>query len=246
MLRDLETAFRDGALRGEMAAAAALVHADTVSAEDRIAVYANNIVGSLIDVLENTYPAIYRHVGEENFAVIAGAFVRTQPPTRPRLDLFGSEFAPFLDGFGTARENLPWLADLARLEWAYHDSYFAPDAPGFDPAALGDLAAEDYASLSFVLHPATRALASDYPVHALWQAETLGDVTETGYRVLVARPALDVMAHDVDAGTYAMFTALAAGEALAAAAAAAQAEDDGFELQAALVRLIEWGVFRGS
>ena len=246
MLPELTTAFRDGALTGETGAAAALVRADAISAEDRIAVYTNNIVGSLIEVLETTFPAILRHVGEENFAVIAGAFVRSQPPARPQLDLFGSAFSDFLNGFEPARENLPWLPDLARLEWAYHDSYFAPDAPGFDPAVLGGVTAEDYQALTFDAHPAARALASSYPVHAIWQAASLADVTETGYQVLVARPELDVVAYDVDAGTYVMFTALAAGETLGAAAAVTLAEDDGFDLQAALVRLIEWGVFRAA
>jgi hypothetical protein len=241
MLHELETAFRDGALKGEVDAAIMLVRADAIAADDRIAVYTNNIIGSLIEVLENTFPAIRRHVGEDNFAVIAGAFVRAQPPARPQLDLFGGAFAEFLAGFEPARENLPWLPDLARLEWAYHDSYFAP---GFDPAALSEVAPEDFAGLTFAPHPATRAVASVFPVHAIWQAETLSDVTETGYQALVARPELDVAAYDVDSSTFEMFTALAAGETLANAAAVAQAEEVEFDLQAALVRLIEWGVFR--
>lgn len=245
-MRELESAFRDGALAGETAAAAALVREDGISAEDRIAVYTNNIVGSLIDVLENTFPAIRRHVGEENFAVAAGAFVRAHPPARPQLDLFGADFAGFLDGFEPARENLPWLPDVARLEWACHDSYFAPDAPRFDPAALGDIAPDDYLDLRFTAHPATRAVASAYPIHAIWQAKTLADVAETGYQAIVARPELDVAAHDADAGTYLLFTALAAGQTLGDAAIVAQSEDDDFDLQGALVRLIDWGVFRAA
>jgi hypothetical protein len=246
MLRELETAFRAGALAGETAAATALVREDGIPAGDRIAVYTNNIVGSLIEVLENTFPAIRRHVGEENFAVAAGAFVRAHPPARPQLDLFGAEFAAFLDGFEPARENLPWLPDVARLEWACHDSYFAPDAPRFDPAALGDAGPDDYLGLTFAPHPATRAVASAYPVHAIWQAGSLAEVGETGYQAIVARPELDVAAHDTDAGTYLLFTALAAGQTLGDAAMVAQVEDDDFDLQGALVRLIEWGVFRAA
>lgn len=246
MLRELEAAFRDSALAGQVTAAAALVREDGIAAPDRIAVYANNIVGSLIEVLENTFPAIHRHVGEENFAVVAGAFVRAAPPARPQLDLFGAEFPEFLAGFEPARENLPWLPDLARLEWAYHDSYFAPDAPLFDPATLSELAPDDHLGLTFAPHPATRAIASAYPVHAIWQAETLDDVGETGYQTIIARPELDVTAYDTDAGAYLFFTALAAGQTLGDAAGVAQTEDGDFDLQDALVRLIEWGVFRAA
>lgn len=244
MLHELEAAFRDSALAGEIAAAAELVRTDEIAAEDRIAVYANNIVGSLTEVLENTFPAMQRHVGEENFAVIAGAFVRSQPPARPRLDLYGGGFAEFVDGFAPARENLPWLPDLARLEWAYHDSYFAADAPRFDPGTLGEIAPEEMLALTFTPHPATRAIASAYPIHAIWAAETLADVTETGYQALVTRPELDVAAWDVDAGGYLLFTALAAGQSLGDAALVAQTEEEDFDLQGALVRLFEWGVFR--
>ena len=246
MLRELETAFKNSALAGDVDAAATLVRTDEISAEDRIAVYTNNIVGSLIEVLENTFPAIRRHVGEENFAVVAGAFVRAKPPARPQLDLFGAGFADFLEGFEPARENLPWLPDVARLEWAFHDSYFATDALRFDPATLGEAAPDDYLGLTFAPHPAARAVASAYPIHAIWQAESLADVAETGYQAIVARPELDVAAYDADAGTYLLYTALATGQTLGDAAMVAQSEDEDFELQGALVRLIEWGVFRAA
>lgn len=250
MLREVEIAFRDAALDGQTAAAEALVRSGEVSAASRVAIYTNNITGSLTEVLENTFPAIRRHVGEENFAVLAGAFVRAQPPSQPCLDRFGDRLADFLDGFEPAVRNLPWLPDLARLEWAVHDSYFAEDAAPFDAAALADMEPEAIARMTFEAHPAARAVAGAYPVHSLWQADSLSEVEETGYQVLVARPSVHVTAEPVGAGEYVLFAALSNGEALGAAAnaAAGAAEEAGdtFDVQAAFAALIQRGVFAAS
>ncbi len=60
--------------------------------------------------------AVERLVGEDFFDRMAVAFARAAPPEAPQLDEYGSGFAGFVKDFpGT--EQLPYLAELARLDW---------------------------------------------------------------------------------------------------------------------------------
>ena len=64
-----------------------------------------------------------------------GVFVREQPPRSPLLAIYGDEFADFIAAFEPARE-LPYLADVARLEAARTRAYHAADATPLDAGRL--------------------------------------------------------------------------------------------------------------
>lgn len=100
-----------------------------------LAVYRNNYRVGLIDTLAFIYPVCRQLVGEDFFSGLARAFIGGHPSHSGNLHLYGAGFGDFIAGFEHARE-LPYLADVARLEWRVHRAYYAADAAPVDSAAL--------------------------------------------------------------------------------------------------------------
>ena len=102
---------------------------------ERFAVYRNNVVVGLVGALEARFPATRKIVGEDFFKGAAKLFAATQPPRSPLMLFYGDAFPAFLADFEPARE-VPYLADVARLEAARTRAYHAADAKPLTPAAL--------------------------------------------------------------------------------------------------------------
>jgi len=204
-------------------------------AERRFAVYRNNVVVSLIDAMETGFPVIVKLVGEEFFRAMAGVFVRAHPPTSPVLARYGIDFPQFLENFEPVA-HLPYLADVARLEFALREAYHAADAA---PVAPGALAHSRLMEARLRLAPATRVVASPYPIHAIWRANTEAGAPPAkggAETVLVTRPDWDPWPRPIPPAAARMILALLAGLPFAAALEAAGAEID---LAATLTLLLD-------
>jgi len=243
MLPELQTAFRASTFGRDETVQAALA-ADGLRNQHRLNIYRNNIYLSLIGVLEAAFPTIRTLVGEENFAVLANRFIAEHPPQAPQLYAYGADFAGFVDGFDAAVEELPFLPDLARVEWAVNDAYFAADAASLSPGDLGDIAPESYGMLQLGLHPSAHLVDSPWPVWHLWGADALPDPwPEEPGQVLVQRPGDKVDVLLLTTGDFAFVTALKSGDTLAAAAQTAVGADEEFDLQTAFGAHLNRGTF---
>src|ERR1700757_1832132 len=107
----------------------------------RYNVYRNNVTVSLIDALVAIYPAVQRITGAEFFRAMARFHVRATPPTSPLLFEYGRDFPAFIGSYEYA-QDIPWLADVARIERAWLDAYHAADAPPLAAAALAQVPAD--------------------------------------------------------------------------------------------------------
>lgn len=252
MLPDLQAAFRSGTIGRDSDAVAAL-SAGGMQNGHRFGIYRNNIFRSLAGVLEAAFPTIRALVGGENFAVLAHRFIAAHPPQRPQLHAYGADFAAFLAGFAPAVGELPFLPDLARVEWAVNEAYFEADAEPLAADHLAGLAPDRYAGLRLRMHPTVRLVASDWPVWDLWGAEALPDPwpnplppgrQEGAQCVLVRRPGSKVDVVMATPGDFAFLGALAAGETLGAAAAAGAAADPEFDLSTCLAGHLAGGTFQ--
>ncbi len=245
MLRDLQAEFRAGLLTSEETAPGRLGGAGVIGPE-RFWIYRNNYVASLKSALEATYPAIARLIGAENFSFLAHAYSRRFPPAEPSLHAYGGGFADHVAGIEAAVGDLPFLPDLARLEWAVNEAYFAADAEPLIAEQLAALAPGDYARLRLALHPTARLVASVYPVWHLWDAEDLAnDFPAEGDCMLVLRPGDKVDVILLSPGDHAFLSALADGSLLGEAVEAAVAAEPGFDLTASLAAHLERGTFAG-
>lgn len=215
----------------------------------RFAVHRNNVVASLVDALADTFPVVQELVGREFFRAMAANFVRTQPPRSPLLARHGECFPAFIEAFAPAR-GLPYLADVARLEWARLAALHAADAAPLDAdAARTALARADRVEdLQLPCHPSLRLLDARHAAVSLWAAHQgqgeLADidplVPEAG---LVVRPQFEVSVVPCDRGTVRFAAALQGGERFGAAAAIG-AEAPGFDLTVSLSLLLAHAALR--
>jgi uncharacterized protein len=239
-----QSAFAD-ALRGAPAGADEFAQAPDVVVR-RLALYRGNVVANAVRALESAYPVARRIVGDEFFAALARAFWRVAPARSGDLNDYGEELAAFIDGFPPCAD-LPYLGDVARLEWQVHRAHFAADA---EPFALQTLAAvPDAGQVHLPFHPAAALVETMYQAAAIWRAHQseAGDVAlpariEGAQHAVVARPHFTVDVHAVDAAMFTWLSALRAGAVLAAATAAALAAAPTFDLARALASAEAWGV----
>jgi len=250
MLRELQSRMGRSLLDDFKAPAPpGLVAGDPARAAARFMIHRGNVVESLANALAATYPAIHAICGGHNFRVLAAAFVRACPPLRPQLMAYGGAFADFVAGHAAAMRDFPFLPDLARLEWALHDAYFADDAPALAPETLGAVPPERLAGLRLALHPAARIVVSpEHPIHAIWAAASASGALPDplpggGEAVLVARRSGPVEAFRLDAGESVFLGAVAAGASLEKALAEALAAAPGFDPSTALAAALSRGVF---
>jgi Putative DNA-binding domain len=207
----------------------------------RFAVYRNNVMVGLVSALEARFPATRKIVGEDFFEGAAKLFAATQPPRSPLMMLYGDTFPAFLADFEPARE-VPYLADVARLEAARARAYHAADAKPLAPAALSSGLPEALAGMRFILHPSVEIVASNYPIVTIWamnSGETdLAPITDwRGEDALVSRRGFDVEVRRLPHGAKIFLQNLAAGNPLGAAAAEARAGNASFDLAANLAAL---------
>jgi hypothetical protein len=210
----------------------------------RLAVYRNNVVVSLVDALADTFPVTQQLVGTEFFRAMAAVFVRRQPPRTPILAHYGDEFAAFVAGFAPA-SGLPYLPDMARLEFARVRAFHAGDAEPASESALAQALADPpaLAGMCFEWHPSLQVIESPHAVVSLWAAHQVdGELpaveVDRAEQAIVLRDGLDVLVLPVDPGTARFVAGTLAGAAFGAAAAEATALDAAFDLGQALARLL--------
>ncbi|POF31038.1 HvfC/BufC N-terminal domain-containing protein [Roseibium marinum] len=232
----------------EAAPPAGLVGPDGKAAPKRFNVYRNNVIVSLSEALGQTFPAIVSLVGDDYFNALARAFVTRHPPQSPVLMWYGGAFAGFLESFPPLAAY-PYLADVARVEWAWLQAYHAADAAPLDPAALSAVAPEDVPAVRFTRHPAAAVVASKWPVLDLVRANRFATDAAAGIdldepqAVLVTRPDLEVGVFLLRPGGEVFLSALLEGSTLEGAAASALEKTSEFSLPDCLSDCLSSGAF---
>lgn len=185
-LREIQSAVAAYVMGDDGTAAADYVVDDgIIAAPRRLNIHRNNYRGGLAGALRITYPAIDRLVGEQFFDGAAAHFVAGHAPPIAYLNAYGDGFADFLAAFPPAA-GIPYLADVARLEWAANCAANAPDAPILDPASLSTLDEADQGRVRFIAHPATRLVEIGYDADVIRRAVMARD--EATLAALSPRP----------------------------------------------------------
>lgn len=210
----------------------------------RFAIHRNNVWASLVDALAASFPVVATLVGDEFFRAMAGVYARCQPPASPVLAEYGAGFADFIADFPPAA-GLPYLADVARLEWLLVRSRHAAEAPALAPSRLQALLAQPQrlAATGLRFHPSVALLSSAYAVTSLWgahQGPGAPPATDPwqAESALVLRQGLTPVVRSLDPGAAAFAGTLLRGASLGAAAAAAMALDASLDVAAILALLI--------
>ena len=221
-----------------------LKHWRDAETEHRFGIYRNNFSHSLIDALQDIFPVCCALTGTDFFRAMARDYVYQHPPSSPVLVHYGEYFADFIEAFEPAR-SLPYLADVARLERLWLNSYHSADS---QPMSVEQLAAwlnqpQQLEQARLKLAPACQWLSSSFAVYSIWQAHqphsdiSLRDLTlASGEMVLVTRPELQVQLHLIEVGAGIFLSRLRQGLVFSEAIA-----DLEFDLVALLQILVQQG-----
>ncbi|MGH9750110.1 MAG: HvfC/BufC family peptide modification chaperone [Candidatus Polarisedimenticolia bacterium] len=139
-----------------------------VPAVERLDIYANMYFYRLLDCLAEDFPKTRRALGGDRFHNLVTDYLLAHPSGHPSLRVLGRRLPDFLDGH-RLREESPWIADLARLEWTRADLFDAADAPALRREALARIPPEQAGDTRFTLIPAFRLVRLQHDAGRLWK-----------------------------------------------------------------------------
>lgn len=235
------------AVRGEeRARALTLFHGTPERRERAFNVYANNAMHALVCALGATFPVVQRLLGEPGFTSAAIGYARRHPPPRDALLLwYGKQFPRFIENLEVA--GAPYLADLARLEFAWLEAYHGAEAEPLPASYFATLTPEQLLAARLSPHPSLRLLRSRWAIDRIWRGEpaiAAGDDRPAkggaaGRCLVVARPLAEVLVLAVSPPVFDCVGGLCAGALFGDAAGHLDQAEAVAELQA----LIAAGLF---
>jgi Putative DNA-binding domain len=153
-------------------------------------IYRNNTLANRSANLTNTYPTILELVGEEFFSAMACIFVEKNESHSGNLHQDGELFPSFLATFPHV-SDLPYLSDVAKLDWAIHLAHYSIDSNSIGIETLASYTPEQFGQLSLVLHPAIAIVKSEhwpiYQILMMHHGENPANLNAGGEQVWVWR-----------------------------------------------------------
>jgi hypothetical protein len=151
-LDELQKQFLDALTNSPGDELLSVIEPRTPGVQARLDIYRNNWRCNLRHALTVSFPVVERLVGAEFFGWMADCFIDVQPSRSGNLDDYGAEFPAFVRDFPAA-QSLPYLGDVAQLEWLIDTVMSAPDTTADDGSVL----------------PVGHLFASNFPAHRIWQ-----------------------------------------------------------------------------
>lgn len=187
---------------------------DELNEDAQLAIYRGSVIGGLVDAMSGIYPAVKAAVGEKFFEAMATRYVAEHPSRSASLDAYGQYFVDFIGGFKPA-ETLPYLKDIAWLDWHWHRAFHQADPSALSWEELSQVSEEAYPQLRFELIDSLYCFTSNFPISKIWamsrypddEAQEV-DLTSGGEAVVVYRSGLDVVVDAVSQEVYWMLKSI--------------------------------------
>lgn len=186
---------------------------------ERLHVYAEGYVTRIQQALAEVYAAVRYVLGERAFRELAEGYAARYPSHDFSLTLAGRHLPEFLNGWPRTAQ-LPFLPDLARLEWKICQAFHAFEEPPVALSALTQLSPADWESARLTFQPSVGVIASAWPILDLWTAraaprESLDlELTGRPQQVAVFRRGVETHAMPLDAAQYQLLRDLLDGQTL--------------------------------
>ena len=168
-LAQLQRDLQRHVLEGDAAIANAVKGTAAVPAATRLGVYSNAYRIRLADALGDNMPNLRAFLGEEAFGAVASRYIDEHPSQFASIRWFGDRLAHELE---RSHPERPWLAELARWEWALAASFDSQDAATVGIESLAAVAPGDWGDLRLEFHPSVQLLELRTNAQALFKALT--------------------------------------------------------------------------
>ncbi len=199
--------------------------AGELSAAQALDVYRNNTEQTLLSVLQQTFAICLMLVGHRCFNQLALQYCRAHPSLSLDLSSYGKMLPDFIDqrlSPGDPLQTLPYLGDMAKLEWLLQRAYHAGNRVTFDFSRFARLTPEQQPALRFTLAPDVAVIAIDWPVVDIWtmhqsekEAMSTLNVAQTRQYAVVERVAYRPQPSIIDQPMYELLKAIDAGSSFA-------------------------------
>jgi hypothetical protein len=243
-LHEAQRRFRDALLNHDARLVDRQIRSDGLPIDRRLGIYRNNVFTNLREALRALFPVTDKLVGQEFFDYAANEYIHRYPSPAGDLNQFGEYLAEFFSAFEPAA-GLPYLPDVARLEWLAHMVYQAGEHNSMAIQQLATVTPERYGDLHFILNPACALLVSAYPVHRIWHVNQSGyvgdpivDLNAGGVRLLLQRHAALIELQTLSVGEWELLSLLAQDKDFATACAQALHAEPTLNLGDTLARLV--------
>jgi len=167
-LNDLQKQFVKG-LHTESDEILQCIHTTTkLSPAQQIGIYQSSVIGAKQKTLKEIYTTCNKLVGEDFFVAMINEYIAKKISTSPDLADYGENFSEFIIEFEPAK-CLPYLSDVAKLEWAWHKLFSAATTKGLNFEKLAECYVSSGENIIFHLPPSCSLITSHYPIHRIWE-----------------------------------------------------------------------------
>jgi hypothetical protein len=136
---------------------------------ERMEVYVGGYRARVHEALAEVYEATHQVLGRALFLTLAHAYALACPSRDYNLSAAGRHLPTFLSQYAPTA-HLPFLPDLARLEWQVCEAFHAQEQPPLEAASLTEQSLEAWADVRLLFQPSVSVVASAWPILDLWQA----------------------------------------------------------------------------
>lgn len=190
----------------------------------RLGVYANAYLARINESIKESFPALANILGDTGLASLVERYMAQLLTPSRNLNYIGHELPGYLAGDPFSIE-LPFLSDLARLEWAVLACFHASALDPIDLRSHCDWDVAHWERARFGFQSGTQVIRSRWPIRQLRETRHLDrdeidldlDPGDGESRVLVYRLDFDVITKPIDELEAHAFEGLEAGGTLAEA-----------------------------
>lgn len=250
-LNEIQESFKDIILHPELikneAIKSVFRQGTGICLENRMKVYRNNVIRSLVGAVMAALPMTKKITGEKFLEQAARAYVAGNLPAEGNLNLYGASFSSFIASYEPAK-TLPYLADFITLEWAWEAACHAPDDAALAPDALVGIPEKDLPRIVFHLRSSVSLIESDYPLDEIVDfcrspgQNEMRALSDRGVKLMVIRPGLQTHMRKPGEGEYQFLKKLSEGKSIHQAAIQA-VSDPHFDLTPVLQKHLILGSF---
>ena len=140
---------------------------------DRLSIYRSSILGGITTALINIHPVCVKLVGEKYFTHMVVGYLKNYPSNSPDIGHYGEYLPSYIADFKPVK-TLTYLADVAQLEWFWHQAFNASNdnftSQSCQPLTeLQNIKEHELPSIKFCPVSSAQLLASLYPIQKIWQ-----------------------------------------------------------------------------
>ena len=184
--------------------------------ERRLSVYAEGYFVRIREALAELYEAVHHVLGDRSFTELARAYAVKYPSHDYNLSFSGRHLSDFLTQTPLAQQ-LPFLPELAYLEWQVSQAFHAFDLPSLDERNIAALPLEEWKRAQIVFQPSVAVVQSAWPIFDIWKSRTMPrekvdiDLVNRPQQVVVYRSDVQVRCELIDEREYFFLKELLAG-----------------------------------